>query len=39
MTAIPTLTLDDGRAIPQVGYGTFQVSVREAGLREGHPRG
>jgi 2,5-diketo-D-gluconate reductase A len=25
MTAIPTLTLNDGHAIPQLGFGTFQV--------------
>jgi 2,5-diketo-D-gluconate reductase A len=25
MTTIPTLTLNDGHAIPQLGYGTFQV--------------
>ena len=25
MTAIPTITLNDGHAIPQLGYGTYQV--------------
>lgn len=25
MTAVPTLTMNDGRAIPQLGFGVFQV--------------
>jgi 2,5-diketo-D-gluconate reductase A len=29
MTAIPTLTLNDGHVIPQLGYGTWQVPADE----------
>lgn len=30
MASIPTLTLNDGRAIPQVGYGCWQISDEQA---------
>ena len=31
--AIPTLTLNDGTTIPQLGFGVFQVPAEETGKR------
>ena len=35
MTTVPNLTLNDGRAIPQLGYGVFQVPPEETAARTG----
>ncbi|WP_306769968.1 hypothetical protein [Microbacterium karelineae] len=29
MTAVPTIEMNTGRAIPQLGYGTYQVAPEE----------